>query len=76
MGVLTKKSDVDAQWRRYGAAQKAALDAEGVFERSCNEGHPDAECQEAWRRVGLAVATSEAEWKAYQAIAPAKMRTK
>lgn len=66
MSILVKKSDVAAQWGRYQAAQRAALEVTGRFER--------APSPELWRKVGEAERALEAEWQAYKKIAPAKMR--
>jgi hypothetical protein len=73
MGVLVKARDVERQFRHYQAAQAAALAAEEVFGRACNERRPDAECQEAWARVGESVQALEREWQEYRRIAPARM---
>jgi hypothetical protein len=76
VSVLTTARDVEEQFRRYRAAQAAALAAEGVFEQACNGQRPNAECQEAWARVGDAVITLERAWQEYKRIAPARMPTR
>lgn len=73
MGVIAKKSDVAAQWGRFRAAQKSALEVTGRFETACNTGRSGAECREAWMRVGEAEAALERELQAYRRIAPARI---
>lgn len=68
MSVKIKASDIAAQWGRYRAAQRTALEVTGRFER--------APSLKLWREVGEAEAALQSEWQAYQLIAPAKMRSK